>query len=45
MKKYALLMLIGLVFSSCGNNNNPVDRPYIISQSQEQTTNQSELSD
>ena len=34
MKKIALLVFIGLLFNSCGNNNS-VDRPYIISQAQE----------
>jgi hypothetical protein len=33
MKSFALLLLVGLCCAGC--NNDPVERPYIISQSQE----------
>jgi hypothetical protein len=35
MKKLTLFVFVGLICNSCENNNS-VDRPYIISQSQAQ---------
>jgi hypothetical protein len=36
MQKLSLFLFLWVLFAGCSNNTDPVNRPYIISQSQEE---------